>query len=276
DGWMSTAVTTGATVNANFDANHGSDKTQALTNRTVNFPPYGTEIIPYPFIYTVPLDVPFNFGGTGPLCWEVQITSRPAGASMFHDYVGGSATNPSFAVSRYGADGCIATGRTQAFALTGGSSVTWSNLTGQLTATASQGPANAPALYAFGMSGTSHFGVPLPAQLPNTAGFPSGACFLNTELLFTVFGTLSSAGGATFRLDLPLDPSFGGTNLFGQVAALDASANALGLVTTNGINHHIVAPHGNPPGGRIYLSGSLGATGNVGANQTLVVQFTTP
>src|SRR5688572_2327424 len=77
DAFMSTAVTTGATVVSTFDANHGADKAQVLAGRTVSFAPFGTGIIPYPFAYSVPLDAPFAFAGSGPLCWEVRITSRP-------------------------------------------------------------------------------------------------------------------------------------------------------------------------------------------------------
>ena len=272
DGFMSTAVTTGATVVASYDANHGADKAQVLTGRTISFPPFGTGIIPYPFVYAVPLDAPFSYAGAGPLCWEVRITSRPLSGSASHDYVGGSSTNPSMAASRYG-DGCLAAGHTLPFTVTGGSSVTWTTNQGQVTATTSEGPANASAFYLFGASGTSYGGIPLPFPLPGTTGGSSGTCWLNSDILLTVPGTLSGTGAVTFRVAVPLFPWFGGLNVFGQAVALDVAANSLGLVTSNGINHHIVRPHGNPPGGRVYTS-SLAASGTAAPNQTLVVQFT--
>src|SRR5690606_35741233 len=101
DLFMSTAATTGATVDATFDNNHGADRTQVVLGKTINFPQAPTGLLPYPFLYTVPLDVPFVFGGGGPLAWEVQISSRPQAASTFHDYVSGAATNPSMVVSRF-------------------------------------------------------------------------------------------------------------------------------------------------------------------------------
>lgn len=274
DGFMSTAVTTGATVDAMFDNNHGVDKAQVLTARTINFPAAATGIIPYPFLYQLPLDQPFAFGGGGPLCWEVQVSARANASSTFHDYVAGTSTNPTMAVSRFG-DGCIASGQTAPFALTGASTVDWPNRTGQVNSTASLGPANAPAVYVVGSSATSYGGLPLPLILPGTSGGASGPCFLNTDVLLNVGGTLTGTGGFTFRVPVPLFPFLRGLNLFGQAFAFDVAANSLGLVSSNGINHHIVAPYSNPPGGRIYLSGSLGATGTRGANQTLVVQFTT-
>lgn len=274
DGYMSTAVTSGATVNANFDSNHGTDKQQVFTNRTINFPAAGTGVIPYPFLYQLPLDQPFTFAGAGPLCWEVQITGRSGASSNFHDYVSGTSSNPTMAVSRFG-DGCTASGRSGIFALTGASNVDWPNHTGQATATTSLGPASAPAVYVVGASSTSYGGLPLPLLLPGTSGGASGPCYLNTDVLLSIGGTLSSTGAITFRVDVPLRPFLGGVNLFGQAFAVDLAANSLGLVSSNGIDHQIVAPYTAPPGGRVYASGSLGATGTVGANQTLVVQFTT-
>ncbi len=274
DGFMSTAATTGATVSSTFDSNHGADRAQVLTNRTINFPPAGTGIIPYAFLYQLPLDTPFGFGGAGPLCWELQITSRPSGSSTFHDYVAATSTNPTMAVSRYG-DGCTATGRTVAFSLTGASTVTWPSNQGQITSTASEGPASAPAVYLFGSSSTSYGGIPLPLPLPGTTGGASGTCFLNTDLLATVPGALSNTGDFTFRVDVPLFRWLRGLNVFGQAVAVDVAANALGLVSSNGINHHVVAPHGVPPGGRVYASSATIGTGTAGPNQTLVVRFTT-
>ena len=272
DGWMSTAATTGATVVAMFDSNHGTDKAQVLNAKTVNFPPAATGILPYPFLYQIPLDTPFAFAGGGPLCWEVQITSRPMAASATHDYVSGTDTSPSMVVSRYG-DGCTATGRTAAFALTGSSTTTWATNRGELTATASNGPASAMAAWLIGFSATMSGSQPLPFLLPGTTGGASGPCYLNTSVLATINGTLTAAGGLTFRVPVPLQPHFDGVNVFSQVIAPDSAANALGLVTTNGLNHHVVAPWAAQPGGRVYQSGSLAATGTVGAGQTLVVQF---
>jgi len=274
DGFMSTAVTTGATVDATFDNNHGGDKAQVLTSRTINFPAAGTGLVPYPFLYQVPLDQPFSFGGSGPLCWEVRITARVNASSTFHDYVAGTSSNPTMAVSRYGA-GCMASGASAPFALTGGSSVDWPNHAGQVTATTSAGPPRAPAVYLVGASATSYGGLPLPLLLPGTSGGASGPCYLNTDVLLSIAGALSSSGAATFRVDVPLFPFLSGVDLFGQAFAVDGAANSLGLVSSNGVDHHIVAPYTAPPGGRVYASGSLGATGTRGASQTLVVQFTT-
>jgi hypothetical protein len=267
DAWMSTAVTTGATVSAMFDSNHGPDRAQVLTARTISFPAAPTGLLPYPFSYVVPLDVPFSFGGAGPLAWEVQITSRPIGWSSVQDAVMGSSTDPEKVVSRYGA-GCIATGRTLPFSLTGASNNNWPMGSGSVNATADEGPAGAVSAFLFGF-------LPFPTSLPipGTTGFPSGTCFLHSDTPLSLGGTLDSGGGLTFRVPVPLRPEWNGLHVYGQVVALDAGANALGVVLTNGLDHQLVAPYGAPPGGRVYQSGSLAATGTTGPSQTLVVQF---
>lgn len=266
DGFFSTAVVTGATVDATFDNNHGGDKTQVWTQRTISFPQAPTGLLPYPFLYHLPLDTPFPFGGAGPLCWEVRITARPQSASTFHDYVSGASGDPEMVVSRHG-DGCIASGRTDPFALTGASSNDWPNGTGTLSATASNGPANANAAYLFGLAA-----LPVSIPLPFTTGSPSGTCYLHADAPFAIPGTLSSTGGFTFRVPLPLQPQFHGVHLVGQAAAPDTN-NALGWVTSNATDHQVVAPFGAPPGGRVYASSATATTGTLGPGQSLVVQF---
>jgi len=269
DGFMSTAATTSASMSSTFDLNHGTDRTQVWTNRTINFPEAGTGPLPYPFLYQLPLDAPFNFAGGGPLCWEVQITARSGTPSaLFHDSVIGSSSDPNMVVSRFG-PGCTATGRSATFALTGASNNDWPAGVGSINATCSEGPAGAAAAFLFGGAL-----LPTPVVLPGTANGASGPCSVLANLLYSVPGTLPASGGMTFRVPVPLRPWYHGAKVYGQVAAIDLSANALGVVITNGINHQVVAPYGAQPVGRVYRSGSLAATGTAGNGQGLVVQFT--
>ena len=117
---------------------------------------------------------------------------------------------------------------------------------------------------------------PAPLPLPGTAGGASGPCYALADVPYAVPGTLPSTGRLTFRVPVPLRPSFHGVRVYGQAVAIDAAANALGVVTSNGINHQVVAPYGAQPGGRVYRSGSLAATGTVGRGQTFVVQISHP
>jgi hypothetical protein len=274
DTFLSSASTTGATVDATFANNHGPDLTQVTTNRTVNFPATGTGLLPYPFAYVIPFDTPFAFGGGGPLAWEVQILQRISQPSaLFHDSVSGPSPNPSMVASRYGT-GCVATGETDAFGLTGGSANQWTLGQLAMSATTRDGPPNGAALLLVGFDPTQWAGLPLPIQLPNTASGTSGPCYLQAPGIAQLPGNLSNSGSYTFRISTAATPLLNGVLLYSQAVALDLAANPFGIISTNGVNHQIVAPYGAQPGGRVYASSGLGATGIADAGQTLVVQFT--
>ncbi len=273
DGYMSTAAVTGATILPTFDSDHGPDKAQVLNGRTVSFPAADTGLLPYPFSYVIPLDAPFAFGGTGPLCWEVQITARSGQPSnLIHDFVSGTSSNPSMVASWYGT-GCLASGATARFRLTGASNNSWPGGTIQMSATAQNGPANAPVVLLVGLDPTDWNGIPLPFALPGTGAGASGTCYVQAPGTVQLGALLSSSGTFTFHITAPADPMLNGGLLYSQVVALDVNANAFGLVTSSGLNHQIVAPYGAQPGGRVYQAGSLSASGTANPGGTLVVQF---
>jgi hypothetical protein len=267
DAWMSTAVTTGTTPDATFDNNHGADKLQVATGRTYNFPASPRQFAPEPFVFDVPFDVPFNFAGTGSLCWEVQVTARSNTTSYFLDASSGQgSTNPAMAVNTFGA-GCLATGRTTAMGATGTSTMNWTAGTGTLTVNSTNGPASAPAAMVLGDM------LPVPFLIPGSDLGPSGPCNVYVNPLVVVGGTTSATGASSYQIPFPATPNLNGLRTFEQVASLDASANSFGLVTSAAVNHNVVAPYGPIPGARIYLSGSLGASGTAVANYSLVVRF---
>ena len=74
---LSTATQDAATISATFDQNHGADAALALPQRIVSFPASGGGPAGLaPFAFVVPADVPFVFGGGGPLCIELQVASH--------------------------------------------------------------------------------------------------------------------------------------------------------------------------------------------------------
>jgi hypothetical protein len=172
-------------------------------------------------------------------------------------------------VSRYGS-GCIATGRANAFGLTGASNNQWPN--GQFSITTVDGPATAPTVLFMGFNPFNWNGVPLPFEIPGASSGSSGPCYVNSPAILTLAAILDNSGGFTFRIPLLLQQSYHGLHLFSQAIAIDPPANAAFVVSSNGTDHQVVAPFSAPPGGRVWASG-LPANGTIGPQQTLVVQF---
>ena len=73
---------------------------------------------------------------------------------------------------------------------------------------------------------------------------------------------------------MPATLDLNGATAYSQLLAADPAANPTGAVTSNGVAHQFLVPHGTVPGGRVYLSGDLGPTGTAEANYLLVTRFT--
>ncbi|MEC9048344.1 MAG: hypothetical protein VYA51_10050 [Planctomycetota bacterium] len=82
-----------------------------------------------------------------------------------------------------------------------------------------------------GYSDTFGGGVALPAQLPNAPG-----CELLVSPDVLLPATTTAAGSASLGFAVPGNSALAGVALFHQWAVLDAGANQLGLIVTNGVN----------------------------------------
>ena len=91
---------------------------------------------------------------------------------------------------------------------------------------------NSFVLFAAGLSRTFYQGVPLPASLA-----PLGApgCMVTVALDFTELRATAATGSASWSIPMPSAPTFLGIEVSVQALALDLTANALGLTTTNGV-----------------------------------------
>ncbi len=99
------------------------------------------------------------------------------------------------------------------------------------------GQANGFGLQWLGTSRSSRFGgVALPLTL---ASFGAPGCSLLAEDLATRFVVFSPGGSAAVPFPLPNDPSLRYFSVYGQGAALAVGANALGLLTSNGLSIRI-------------------------------------
>jgi hypothetical protein len=276
DIFMSNAATTAGTMSTTFDTNHGANKQQVAAFLQVNFPATSGGPIPRPFEYRIPLSQPYSFNGTGGLCWEVKLLARQGTTAVVHDLVTGSSANPGCAILALGT-GCKAGGRTTAVGLSATSTMNYTNGSGSFTYNVANAPNNGLGILAMGTSNTNFSGIPLPFEIPNTAGAVSGACYLYNSFAFTLTLTTSATGTASTNLGVPASPLFYGARLFGQTIFADTAvtpSNALGLVTSNQVEHNWVPPYGTTtPIGRVLLSSSTGATGTATNRSGLVVLF---
>jgi hypothetical protein len=274
DAWMSTAVSASGSMNTTFDNNHGIDKIQVVFNRTYTLGASDPTNLPGAFVLDYPLDVPFVFpGGGASLCWEVHVTAKTQSGSIVYDAVSAvsstasSPASPAAAIGRFGT-GCVATGMTGPLTVTGTQSTNWLTPTMTLTVNGTNLVPNGLNLFCMGVDKTSYLGIPLPAVLPGTTCPVYSDIVLATPIFASATGTGSNA------LTFAPQAAYHGVTIYSQVWGLDAAANAFGLVTSNAAMHHIVAPFTAPlPLSRVYLSGSLGATGSLALNNGLVTRF---
>jgi hypothetical protein len=273
DVWCSTAVTNSTAPNTLFDSNHGNDKLRVVTNKVINFPQTEHAFVPSDFVYTIPFDSAFLYAGTGPLCWEVQLTARTNPAEYNMDAITqGPNLNPPKYASRYGV-GCVHTGRANSMGAAGGSSMNWGMGTGTLSIAGTEGPANGIVLVVLGFSSASFAGLPLPFLVPGSATSPSGSCHLYSSVNLIFAASTDQAGASTTNVPVPATLDLHALRSFEQIWALDAAANPTGLVTSNGVNHNWVAPFATVPVARVYASGNLGPTGLSNTAYGVVMRF---
>lgn len=237
DVWMSNAITTPGAPSATWANNHGPNLTKVADQIRVDVPPSTWNSMPGPFEFTIQFTRPFFYDALTPLCWEIVVTQRTNSFGIPCDVAQASHVNPLAAGALIGT-GCTASGYSVPARLTATTASRWTTNPPQLgfTYNAANLPRSSNAALSFGTSATSFNGIPLPFLLPGTD------CSLYNNIL-TVQPLLTQADGTASRTYwFPANPSLNGSNLFAQVLALDPSANALGIITTNAVQYNIVAP----------------------------------
>ena len=101
-----------------------------------------------------------------------------------------------------------------------------------------QAPANTAVVFAQGVSASQAGSLALPFDL-GVLGAPS--CALRTSMEATDAAVTNSSGAAVLILNVPTTPSLAGFRWFAQGAVL-TPANALGLLTTNGLDLRVGHP----------------------------------
>jgi hypothetical protein len=264
-----------------FALNHGAGLT-AFTNLSVNMPPTSSQLLPgRPFDRVIPLPRAYQFAGGAALVWEVEFNSRaPTFGATFDLVASLGDTNPGCAVGTFGT-GCRVRAGEAPLGLEAQTSIDWRiTHAGRFLCTTSNALRdNSVANFVFllvGLSRTDFAGIPLPFQLPATAGAPSGPCTLYTSI-FQVFASAPvnlTTGTSSFQFQLPASPQFNGASLYFQSMALSPTANAYGSALSNAVAVQVIAPFGATPIGRVSGNGHGAAvTGTVSPVSGLVTRF---
>lgn len=268
---LSTSPMNSGNVGTTFDSNHGADRANVALQKVVSLPAT-TFSTTRPFAYKVPFNQPFSFAGSGPLLWDITVTSRTNSGALNFDAFSGSNTNPQAWDWTIGT-GCKATTYASAMALSGSSSASWSTGTVNLNFTGANFPKSAVVTLMLGGDDKSFGGIPLPWEIPGTNGFPSGVCRLYVAPLITINQLTNASGAMSAVLSVGgMTQANNGNILFTQAVAIDAN-NAFGLVFSNMVQHQILAPFANRPISYVYRSGSTGTTGTVVRNQGWVTSL---
>jgi hypothetical protein len=255
---------TSTTLWSTFDVNHGAGKTRVAFNKQFSFPATAAGPIPRPFEFVMMFQQPFAFAGTNGLCWELKVFSRSNQSLVSFDDARSADSNPA-PVFRHTGSGCRTAPHSSPMSLRASSGANWP--AGQI-AFGYQGvnlPLSGMVLLAFGVASTSW-------SVPNTASAPSGQCTIYNDWWVTMPVATDPIGSFALSLPLPTAVTPNGGSLFAQVVALDANANPWGVVMSNGVQHHVVAPFPTVPIGSLFVA-SLGTDGAIRPSRGQVVKF---
>ena len=271
DVWCSTARTQAAQPHAQFDQNHGTDKSRTVAFKMVRFPAAQRQI-PFvdAFTHVIPFDTPFVFGGQGPLCWEVLLHGTTTLAPVQLDAVAGSDGSP-MPVQAQVSHGCRTAGTSYAspFRLVCKPTLDWKQLTLDVALDGSGGPPSQLAVLMAGLRYHSFGGVPLPFEIPGSPTAPSQACRVHVAPELTLATLMKSDGSLPLVLRSFLGPYVLCVDLGFQLLARDSGANPWGLVTSDTVGLRFLTPYPLQPIGQV-IAGAHTATGAAQANTGLI------
>ncbi|MBK8979541.1 MAG: hypothetical protein IPM29_26875 [Planctomycetes bacterium] len=270
---MSAAARSSAAPSAVFAANHGANPSVVVARRIVQFP--GTvnpRALPAPFDYVIPFDAPYSVSLS--VCWDMRVHSHSSTSAVF-DAVQSPAgsVNPGAAVLFFGS-GCRASGSSVPMEAAGAFGGDWASGQFSVQCGGRNGPRNAVHAAMVGLTSQQWAQIPLPFLLPGSATGSSGPCFVQNDIVDTIPGASNAAGDFFTRvIAINLDSSQHGVTLFHHVVAVDAGANLLGIVSSNGLARQIVAPFVRPSVAQITRLGDHSASGTASPGTGVVTLF---
>jgi hypothetical protein len=240
-------------MSATFAANHGPDRVQVATLRQFDFPAAPHFVMPGPWSFVLPFSQSFAYAGATGLCWEVAVRGRTNTTGMNFDGAYGASSSPG-PWSWGFTGGCKATGEFEPMQLTTASStIQWGPNLARFSFYGWRLPRNTNVLL-----GLSAAPLSTPFVLPGTATAPSGECSAAIDWALSVAVPTTAAG--TCEQVYANVPVTNGMSVFSQLLALDAAANQWGMVLSNGMQTHVLAPFPSPQFGIVQAT-DLGPTG---------------
>jgi hypothetical protein len=245
-----------------FAANRGLDETVVVPRQLLTLPAQVTPATPGAFPSSIPLVVPFAFDpANGGLVLEIVVHGQPPGAySLDATYV---CDSPMVAV---GPVSCLGSSGLPLRVESATTQVIWGR---PWVARALDASPGSIVLLALGtMESGSWAGLSLPHDLAAIGG---PGCFVSIDAAATWWTLAAGDGSAQFPFVIPNSPQVLGEWLRFQAATFDATANALGLVTSQAQKVQVC---GWEPVGRLWSSGVSQTFGVREIGLAAVVQLT--
>jgi hypothetical protein len=261
---MSTLPVALVNFGVDFAAHRGADETIVLPRQLLALPAQtATAAVPNAFSPAIALATPFAYDpANGGLVLEIVVHGQPPGSYPLDvTYVCDSADVP------VGPPSCLTSGGVPLLVESATSQVMWGR---PWTARVRQAAPGAFVLLVLGtIDSGSWAGLQLPQDLLG-AGAPG--CYLSIDVAGSWFAVAAGDGSATFPFTIPNTPLALGEWIRFQGAAFDASANALGIVTSRAQKVRVC---GWEPVARLWSNGVTAAFGTREIGMGAVVRLST-
>ncbi|HEX5053830.1 MAG TPA: hypothetical protein VFZ65_18775 [Planctomycetota bacterium] len=259
---LSTMATTLLGLNADYAQNRGPDETVVLPRQLLTLPAQTTLASPNAFLPSIALATPFAYDpANGGLLLEVVVYGQPPGAySLDVTYVCDSpevAVGPLSCLQSTGVPLRVESATTQ---------VIWGRP--WVSRVLDAPPGSLVVLSLGSIEAGSWGGFVLPFDLAPLGG---PGCFLSIDLAGLWYSVAANDGSAVFPFVVPNSPMVVGEWIRFQAAAFDATANALGLVTSQARKVQVC---GWEPVGRVWGSGTTAQFGTREIGLGAVLQLT--
>jgi len=247
---------------SDFVSNRGADETVVLPRQILTLPASSATATPSPFLAPIPLPVPFAYDpANGGLVLEILVHGQPPGTySLDVTYV---CISPDLAV---GPSACLGSSGAPVRVESATAQVIWGR---PWTARVVDAPPSAIVILVLGTIDSGPWsGMVLPQDL---GGLGASGCYLSIDIAGSWAGISGGDGSLLFPFTIPNNPGALGEWLRFQVAAFDATANPLGLITSQAKKVQVC---GWEPVARLWSSGISAATGTREIGMAAVVRLT--